>query len=232
MIITIDGPVASGKSTVAKTIADKLGFYYLYTGLLYRALAYIILHNTCTPGEHIDPEEFSRIVQDLTRDEVGRLISQIEYSYKDGAPVVTWNNTPITHFLTQGVLDEPASIISSYSEVRSGFLPLQRTIGGKYDIVADGRDCGTIVFPDAEHKFYLTADVSVRAQRYRSDPKRSNENLSLQEAQELVEQRDDRDMNRDVAPLTIPEDGLTIDNSSLNLEQTAAEIIGEIDQNH
>jgi len=224
MIITIDGPVASGKSSVAKALAKELGMYYLYTGLLYRAVAYLLIKNK--------GEDFAKGLapEGLTPGDL-EFVKDISYDYgKNGEqarPYIFYKNEEITEYLYDRSLEQSASIVSANKHVRAALLEIQQNIAGKYDIVADGRDCGSVVFPDADYKFYLTADADTRAERLFLDEKRSildksmqTEKKALQLVKEELERRDKRDREREVSPLVIPEGGIVIDNSNLSQQET------------
>ena len=209
MIITIDGPVASGKSSVAKALAKDLKIYYLYTGLLYRAVAYVL----------------KDIFEELTPENIS-FIKDISYDCdKTGRPYIFYKDEDITEHLYSSSLDQPASIVSANKDVRVLLLDLQQNIGKRYDIVADGRDCGSVVFPHADHKFYLTASVEIRAQRLMLDEKRGSIRKSLEDVKAEVEERDRRDQEREVAPLLIPEGAIVVDNSEMTLKQTIEKFI-------
>jgi cytidylate kinase len=117
-------------------------------------------------------------------------------------------------------LDQPASIISAKKSVREALIDLQRSVAEQYSIVADGRDCGSVVFPDAEHKFYLTASSQVRAQRLMLDMRRDAGKKTFEQVKASLEERDRRDKEREVSPLIVPENATVIDNSNLNLKET------------
>jgi len=227
MIITIDGPVASGKSSVAKTLARELNIYYLYTGLLYRAVAYIFLTELKNKQKYKDEVITNEVFESNFKvlDSEGlSWIKKICYDYgkneAENRPYIFYNDQDITQNLYDGSLDQLASIVSVNKNVREFLLDLQRDIGKRYDIVADGRDCGSVVFPDADYKFYLTAKSGVRAQRLMLDETRGKTEKDLSKVKEELEQRDKRDSEREVAPLTIPENAIVIDNSNLTLEET------------
>lgn len=207
MVITIDGPVASGKSSTAKILAQKLNFFYLYTGLLYRAVAYILQTN---PDNNFE------------------FIKDIRYEHINKEPRIFFKDCDITDHLFNKNLDQPASIISANANVRSMLLDLQRNVAKKYDIVAEGRDCGTVVFPDAAHKFYFTASLDVRAHRVINDARRKSSDMSLEEAKREVQERDERDSKREIAPLKKPKDAIEIDTSELSVEETASVCLSKI----
>lgn len=210
MIITIDGPAGSGKSSVAKSLSEKLGFYYLYTGLLYRAVAYILVHKN---GKKIDE------LNNLTKEDLD-FIPEISYEYKNRLPHIFFYGEDLTDYLNDSAWDQPASIVSAENYVRLALLDLQRNVAKKYDIIADGRDCGSVVFLNADYKFFLTASLDVRAQRIMGDEKRGGKIEDLQKVKVELEKRDKRDRERKIAPLIKPEGAIVIDNSNMSKEET------------
>jgi cytidylate kinase len=205
MIITIDGPVGSGKSSVAKSLSKRLNMYYLNTGLLYRAIAYI----------------FFNMMQetDMT------CINDIHYMYEDGRPRILFRGKDITSHLYDHTIGQQASLLSAKTEIREAILELQRNIAKKHALVAEGRDCGSVVFPHADYKFFLTARVDARAKRIFQDKSRGNMASSFEKVKVELEKRDERDKTRDIAPLIIPDGAIVVDNSDLNLEQTIEKMI-------
>ncbi|MCK4651125.1 (d)CMP kinase [Candidatus Babeliales bacterium] len=218
MIITIDGPVGSGKSSVGKEICKRLNIYYLNTGLLYRAVAYIFLNILGKKLSDVD----KTILKDL------KFIEKISYEYDGQASLIFFNGKNLTKNLYTMVLGQQASIMSAKKEVREGLIELQRSIAKKHDIVADGRDCGSVIFQNADYKFFLTANLDIRAKRIFEDKKRVNLNLNLQEVKIELEKRDKRDMERDVAPLIISKDSIIIDNSNMTQKQTVDKFLSYI----
>ena len=208
MIITIDGPVASGKSTVAKAIAKELGIYYLYTGLLYRVIGFVLLEKLKTK------EALIKFLDEITNKDL-IFLYDVAYDYSDGEPHLFYKETDITSMLLDSKYDQIASIVGANKIIRDALLGVQRGIARYHDVVADGRDCGTVVFPDAQHKIFLTASLDVRAQRVALDRTRGETEVSLEKVKAELEQRDKRDMQRDVAPLIIPEGAVVVDSSHL-----------------
>jgi CMP/dCMP kinase len=225
MIITIDGPAASGKSSLAKVLAQKLDYYYLYTGLLYRALAYILVHAEHKLSLPVMLEE----VQDLTPEDFATA-RHISYRYLHNQPHVYHHGIDITAHLTDTRLDQPASVISAYPEARRALLLLQREIAQKHNTIADGRDCGSVVFPDADIKFFLTADVDTRARRLMADQTRGNHEKVFEKVKAALIERDERDRTRAESPLVIPEGAIIVDNSTLTFDQTVDEFLKEIEK--
>lgn len=209
MIITIDGPVASGKSSVARSLAQKLDFYYLNTGFLYRGVAYILQQKNISQ-ESLSSLDWSDLL----------FVQDFVYQYQDQKPRLLYNNQDITPLLYSSQIDQLASQVSAHVCVREALLGLQRQIGREHNIVTDGRDCGSVVFPDAAVKFYLTADAAVRATRLMSDEGRDYACMTLDQAIAAVKERDTRDQTRDIAPLKVPDNALIIDNSLLTMDQT------------
>ncbi len=210
MIITIDGPAGSGKSSVAKALAQKLDFYYLYTGLLYRAVAYILIHKS---GKEISE------LNNLQKKDLD-FIPEISYEYKNKFPHIFYFGEDLTDYLSDIALDQPASIISVDKEVRVSLLDLQRSIAKKHSVIADGRDCGSVVFPNADYKFFLTATIDIRAVRTLNDKNRGELRDDLKKVKVELEKRDRRDREREIAPLIEPNGAILVDNSTMTKEQT------------
>ncbi|HLW72811.1 MAG TPA: (d)CMP kinase [Candidatus Babeliales bacterium] len=219
MIITIDGPVASGKSTVSRILADKLGCYYLCSGLIYRAIAYLLVNNygyTITTIDHIAAEDVKQCAD----------VARLRYHYDELCQErIFFDNRDITLYLKDKFMDQVSSIVSVNRDVREAVTAIQRDIASHYNIVTDGRDVGSVVFPAAQVKFFLTASVEVRASRWRKDQEKYDNHFSLAEAVALITERDNRDKNRTIAPLIIPSDAIVIDNSELNVEQVVEKMM-------
>ncbi len=224
MIITIDGTVASGKSTIARELADELGIFYLHTGLFYRALAYAVAQQT-----NQDLEAFTKAAEALTQADLQSITSRLTYTVEDNRPHMVLDGTNVTGELNDADLDKFASIISQHAPVRDHLNTLFQSVAEREkSLVADGRDCGSVIFPDADHKFFLTAEVGVRAERYISDQKRLAGGADLEKVILMIEERDERDFNRDVAPLKVPEGGVVIDNTSMTKDETVLKFVDEI----
>ncbi len=215
MIITIDGPVASGKSTVAEKMAVQFGFFYLYTGLLYRALAYALVTSFSYTKETLQ-EPAQKDIDSLLAE--GRIV----YRYDSGGPHIFFDGAEITGLLKSEFVDGISSISSANPRVREGVFVLQQSIAMQNDIVADGRDTGTVVFPDAEVKFFLTASLEERARRWRIGQEQQGNLLDEREALAAVSLRDERDTNRVVSPLKIASDAILVDNTGWSIDETIA----------
>lgn len=213
MIVTIDGPVASGKSTVARKLAQRLHFYYLYTGMLYRGLAYVLVHILHYSDAQMRNLTEADVVPIMTGDTFG-------YEYIDGQPHVLYKGQDITAHLKNPDIDHWSSIISSQPVVREAVFDRQVRIGDLYDVVTEGRDTGSVVFPHADYKFFLTASPQVRAQRWQADQKRRGFEYSLEESLQIITNRDKRDRERTLSPLVEPNGATIIDNGDLTIGQT------------
>ena len=221
MIITIDGPVASGKSSVARALAQRFNIFYLYTGLLYRAVAFILqrYENRIINSDR----PFAASEQDLY------FVREIVYSYNQGAASVTFRGDDITALLCDASLDQIASLVSADPAVRNALLDFQRAVAQQHGVIADGRDCGSVIFPQADLKFFLTASVDVRARRVMADAARKATKLDFQAVREEIIQRDKRDMERTIAPLMVPDGAVIVDNSDMTLNQTIEAIAEKIE---
>ena len=214
MIITIDGPVASGKSTISRTLADKLEYYYVCSGLIYRAIAYLLVGRFGYTPETLASVRKEDLAQCVDPE-------RLQYSY-DGLSHerIFFDHEDITSYLKDKFIDNITSLVSVNKDVRKAVTSLQHTIADDYNVIIDGRDVGSVVFPNAQLKFFITASVAVRAERWRKDQERYNNYVSHEDAIALITERDDRDKNRAIAPLIIPQNAIIIDTSTATINQT------------
>lgn len=212
MIITIDGPGGAGKSTVAQLLAQNLGCYYINTGLLFRALAYVLVTKYGYANDQLKKPLLEHIKTCLHE-------NLLKYLYQNGSAHVIFEGQDITSFLKMGDMSEKASFVALDEYVQSEMLVYQRKLSFGHDIVTEGRNLGTVVFPDAFAKFYLTASIQIRASRIVALEKEKGYSVDLDEAQRLVMERDHRDKTREHSPLMQPADALYIDSSDLNPDQ-------------
>ena len=203
--IAIDGPAGAGKSTVARRAAEKLGFIYVDTGAMYRAMAYYFLKN------RIDPENKSGI-EDACAD------VDITITYENGEQQVLLNGENITSQLRKESVGNMASVTSALPAVRIKLTQLQKKLAASTDVVMDGRDIGTAVLPDAQMKIYLTAGTAVRAKRRYEELKAQGIDKSLESIEKDIRNRDYRDMHRDISPLCQAEDAVLVDTSDMDIE--------------
>ncbi len=224
MIITIDGPTASGKSTVAYAVAKTLGFYYLPTGWLYRAVSYLLKKNYGYTDAMLANPAMEDLVCCL---DPKRLV--YSYDVSTGGKL-SFDTIDITSFLKDYTIDNAVAIISPVVHVRELVAQAQRHFAQQHDSVIEGRDSGSVVFPQADYKFYLTASLPVRAARWQKDQEKRGNVFSLAQAEEQVEERDKKDRERAHSPLVVPRNAIEIDSSFLNLEETIQKFLGYIQQ--
>jgi cytidylate kinase len=208
MIIAIDGPAGSGKTTIAKLIAKKLGISYLDTGAMYRALTLAALERHVAIG---DPQALRA------------LASSIEITL--GADSVYLDKKDITQAIRAPAIDKNISQVVTHPQVRSIMVEMQRKIASKSSFVVEGRDITTVVFPNAEHKFYLDADPGMRAQRRHEELQHRGVNVDFKETQSDLLRRDHADLNRSVGALKRAPDAHFIDTTQLTIEQVVEKML-------
>ena len=210
--VAIDGPAGAGKSTVARMAAEKMHLIYVDTGAMYRAMALYMLQNG------IDPED-EKAVESACEN------VDITIQYEDGAQVVYLNGENVNTLIRTKEAGGAASKVAVIPAVRKKLVWLQRRLAAEKDCIMDGRDIGTCVLPDADVKIYLTASSLVRARRRYEELRQKGEDCDLSEIQRNIEERDDRDMHREISPLKKAEDACLLDTSELSLEQALGEVI-------
>lgn len=210
--IAIDGPAGAGKSTIARMAAGKLGFIYVDTGAMYRAIALFCLRQGILPK---DEEAVSLAVKE----------AQITISHVGGEQRIMLNGEDVSGQIRTEEVGNTASTVSAYPAVRAHLLGLQRNLAAGASVIMDGRDIGTCVLPDAETKIFLTASPSVRAMRRFKELKEKGIMCNLQEIEQDIIERDQRDMTRKIAPLKQAEDAVLVDGSEMTIEEVADRII-------
>lgn len=210
--IAIDGPAGAGKSTIAKMVAKKLGFIYVDTGAMYRAIALCLLRQGIAPE---DEQAVSEAAQK----------ADITIRYQDGVQQVLLNGEDVSGLIRTEEAGNMASAASVYPAVRSHLLDLQRNLAAEHDVIMDGRDIGTCILPDADVKMFLTASSRVRAMRRYKELVEKGVMCNLQEIEQDIIERDERDMNRPVAPLKAAEDAVYVDSSEMDIAQVVQAII-------
>lgn len=211
-VIAIDGPAGSGKSTTARLVAKKLGFLFLDTGAMYRALTLKIL------DEGIDP----RSEQEVSK---ATETSRIEIKQEDGTNRIILDGKDVTEKIRDTRIDENVSFISKYRKVRKTLVNLQRKIGENQNVVAEGRDTTTVVFPDAFVKIYLDCDLNERSKRKALEFQGKGTTTSINDQKEKLSLRDRIDSKRELSPLKKDEDALVIDTTHLTIEQQVDKVI-------
>lgn len=210
--IAIDGPAGAGKSTIAKAAAERLGFIYVDTGAMYRAMALYFLR------QGIDP---------AAEEEISASCGQADVTirYQDGVQQVILNGENVSALIREEAVGNMASATSVYLPVREKLVQLQKQLAAQADVVMDGRDIGTCVLPDAQVKIYLTASVEERARRRFLELEKKGQEADLEAIKEDIRQRDYRDMHRENSPLVQAEDALYLDTSEMTISQVVEEIL-------
>jgi cytidylate kinase len=215
LIIAIDGPAGAGKSTLAKRLARELGFIYLDTGAMYRALALKVLR------QGVDLADDARLAR------LGES-TEIDLHEANGTLELLLDGVNVAEEIRTPEVSQMASKVSALKVVRARMLDLQRRMGQRGSVVAEGRDIGTVIFPNAEVKIFLDASAEERARRRCAELRASGRPADLGETLREMAERDKRDSERDLAPLRMADDALRIDSSSVSAESVVARVLAEI----
>lgn len=202
--IAIDGPAGAGKSTIAKKLAKDLGYIYVDTGAMYRAMAYYFLQN------HISPEDKAAIAKAV--DDVN-----ISIEYIDGEQCVLLNGENVNQVIRKEEVGKMASATSKYAVVRKKLVALQHKLAQTADVIMDGRDIGTVVLPNANIKIYLTASSAIRAKRRYDELVAKGQDCNIDVIEKDIIDRDYQDMHREVSPLKQADDAVLLDSSDLDI---------------
>ena len=217
LVITIDGPAGAGKSTVSKLLAKKLGYVYLDTGAMYRAVALV-----AKDSGHPDPTN-EQILEKIC------LGLDLEFVQKGGTLRLLANGRDITEKIRQPEISSLASAVSAKGVVREHLTTLQRSMGKNGGVVLEGRDMGTVVFPDAEVKFFLDASPEVRSQRRFLELETQGRDTTPEEVHRLMVERDRNDRSRQLAPLKPADDAILVDSSDLRIEEVVQLMLDHIE---
>ena len=204
--VAIDGPAGAGKSTIAKAVAKKLNFIYVDTGAMYRAMALYMLRSGVKPDDTAD------VIANCGK-------ADITIRYENGEQVVFLNGANVNLYLRTEEVGNATSVISTIPQVREKMVELQRSLAASSDCIMDGRDIGTCVLPNAQLKIYLTADSAVRAKRRYDELMAKNQFCELDKIQADIEERDYRDMHREISPLRQAEDAVLVDTSLMTVQE-------------
>ena len=210
--IAIDGPAGAGKSTIAKAVAKELEFIYVDTGAMYRAMALHLLRQGIVPGEEAQMDAACEN-------------AEISIVYENGAQQVLLNGENVTGDLRREEVGNMASVSSARPRIREKLVELQRVLASQTDVVMDGRDIGTCVLPDADVKIYLTASARTRALRRCRELEEKGVSCVLEEIEADINDRDYRDMTREISPLRKAEDAVLVDSSEMSIEEVKEAII-------
>ena len=214
MIIAIDGPSASGKSTTAKGVSNKLGFTHIDTGSMYRAVTFGLRLESIMPDD---------------RNSIMTYLNNLDLKFDSRGDIIL-NGDNVSNAIRTVEISSKVSMISAIPEIRSKMVDFQRVIAGKSDCVLDGRDIGTVVFPNADYKFYMVADINIRARRRLIDLKQINELTTIEEIISSIKIRDELDSKRSHSPLKKAIDAIEIDTSLLSINQQIGKIVEIVTQ--
>ena len=219
MIIAIDGPAASGKSTTAKMVAKKLEMTYLDTGAMYRAVTLALLRS------NTDLDDYDSVCQVV--DEL-----ELDIYDKGSKTIVKLDGEDVSDAIRSMPVTESVSAVSAMKYVRQTMIEIQRNIGKKTNCVVEGRDIGTVVFPDAEFKIFMVADVNMRAERRFKDLHEMGESRSFQDVLADLTRRDEKDSTRAYSPLQKADEAIEINTSMLSIDQQVRKIINLAKKNN
>ena len=210
--IAIDGPAGAGKSTMAKTLAKELGFYYVDTGAIYRTVAYFMDLLGVSPN---DVDGVERYIDELT--------IEIEYD-EEGTQHMIMNGMDVSGDIRTQDISQKASLVSAHAVVREVLLDMQRDVAKKHNVIMDGRDIGTVVLPKADVKIFLTASAEVRAERRTKELLAKGQKAVYETILKEIIQRDYQDTHRPIAPLKMCRDSIKLDTSDMTIEEVVAEM--------
>jgi CMP/dCMP kinase len=208
LVITIDGPAGAGKSTVAKIIAQKLGYSYINTGDLYRYVTF------CALKENLDVKK-AEVMDSLSKNIVDQLTKK--HQHKQNLALFFEQSNVITEKIHSPEIDKNVSFVARHESVRRNLIPLQRLLAENRPIVMEGRDIGTVILPNADLKFFLMADGKTRTTRRYKELLKKGYHVTLQEVKSEIIKRDNLDSKREFSPLTVPKDAIIVDTSDKNI---------------
>lgn len=212
LVVTIDGPAASGKSTTARTVAKRLGYKYLDTGAMYRAIGLKALKAGVDVNDEAGMAELARE-------------TEVDVKTLSSGTRILLDGVDVTDELRSPEVSAAASAVAALGPVRERMVEIQRAVGAEGGIVAEGRDIGSVVFPDAEVKIYLDADLSTRAERRKRELNGKGTVVKLGKVERDIRSRDKSDSNRRHSPLVVPEGAAVVDTTHLTIEEQIEEVL-------
>lgn len=215
-VIAIDGPAGSGKSTVAKAVARELDWDYIDTGAMYRCLCLKAIRNDISPQ---DEETLVSLLSD----------TEMRMTFEDGELRVYMDGEDVSEAIRNNEVSKHVSEVAALSGVRDRLVSKQRDMGKEGGVVMDGRDIGTVVFPDAKYKFYLEASLEIRAKRRYTQLKQQDQDVELDSVVEEIKKRDETDRRRSSGPLKPAEDARRIDTSNLTVDEVVGRLLQSVD---
>lgn len=219
LIVAIDGPAASGKSTVAKLVAAKLGMLYIDTGAMYRAVTLAAL-------EALDPSlSKDSYTNELTESFVSSLLPALDIEFETSTKNVLLNHRDVSQAIRSNLISKHVSVVASYKAVREKLVALQRKIAQGQSVIMDGRDIGTVVFPKADLKVFMIASARVRAERRLKELHSRGDNISLDSLVKEIEERDHLDSTRKEAPLIKAADAVELNTDGLSIDEVVNKIL-------
>lgn len=213
--IAIDGPAGAGKSTIAKKVAAKLGFIYVDTGAMYRAMALFLMR------KEIDAKDMEAVSEKCKE-------ADITLRYENGEQVVYLNGENVNGVIRTEAVSQMASLTSPNPDIRKRLMELQKKLAQDADVVMDGRDIGTCVLPNAEVKIFLTASSKVRAERRYKELTAKGEKCDIDVIEKDIIERDQQDMTREISPLQVAEDAMLVDSSYMTIDEVADVILDKV----
>lgn len=214
LVIAVDGPAGAGKSTVSKLLANKMGFSYLDTGAMYRAITYLVLKNDININN---------------QNNIGEIAKKSKILFvppeEDGISHIIINGEDVTNKIRTSIVDKNVSKVAQIKAVRESMVKIQRQIADQGNIIMDGRDIGSKVLPNADIKFFVTASLEERAKRRYLEIKKTENNPVLVKVKEKIARRDKSDSERKISPLIRADDAIIIDTTNLSIEDTVKRMI-------
>lgn len=219
MIVALDGPAGAGKTSTARAVADGLGYFYLDTGAMYRAITRAILDESASFDESLATKIAGKV--------------NVEVRYTDGEMLVYLDGIDVTDLLRTPQINKHVSKVSSYKSVREKLVDIQRSVAQQmrkagFGVVVDGRDIGTVVFPEAEVKFFMVASPEVRARRRHEELVSKGKEANYTQILKNVNERDALDSGRDIAPLRQADDAIVLDTSSITFDEQVSQVIDTV----